>query len=140
LVALPAQSTGCDVAEVVFSVLPRALVSAVSVHVGTAQRMGDTADVSVVIGAPGRSEVEPGGHDLRRAHALLEAAAKQELCPDSVRRLADLDRWLFVDSWLEQDPASLTGEQLVAVLSSDGAGRWLESVGNAEAARAVAAD
>jgi hypothetical protein len=56
-----------------------------------------------------------------------------------VRRLADLDRWLFVDTWLEQDAGTLTDEQLVGVLGSDGAGRWLEAVGNAEVATVVAA-
>ena len=140
VVHVPARTASAvDVAQVVAQVLPRGLVGGIGLHVGAGQRMGDTAAVSLVVGAPGRSDVEPDGHDLGRAHALLESAAKGELCPDSVRRLADLDRWLFVDTWMGLDPAMLTDDQLVGVLGSDGAGRWLESPPNAEVATAVAA-
>lgn len=141
VVALPERTeSGCHAAAVVFAVLPRPLTAGVSLHVGAARRMGDTAAVSVVVGDAGRSDVRVTPRDLDRARALLHRAAAHDLCPDSVRRLTELDRWLFVDAWLAADPASLDETQLVAVLGSDGAGRWLLPAENVEVAAAVAAE
>jgi hypothetical protein len=131
-------ASGCDVPEVVFGALPRALASAVALHVGTASTMGDAAAVRVHVGSDVRSDVVPGGQDTARARALLEAAAKKELCPDQVRKLTTLDRWLFTDTWMGLDPASLTETQLIGVLESEGAGWWLCSPGAADVACAVA--
>jgi hypothetical protein len=119
---------GRSVAEVVFDVLPRALASGVSVHVRTAETTGDAAAVRVLVG----SYREPdhgaaGDENYARSRALLESAAKGDLCPDRVDRFGELDAWLFADAWMELDPASLTEPQLAAVLASSGAGRWLES-------------
>jgi hypothetical protein len=144
VVGLPARTaSGCDVAEVVFGVLPRALASAVALHIGTASTMGDAAPVRVHVvpdaGADVPSDVVPGAPDTARARALLEAAAKKELCSDQMRKLETLDRWLFADTWMGLDPASLTATQLVGVLESDGAGRWLSSPSAVDAACAVAA-
>jgi hypothetical protein len=130
---------GRSVAEVVFDVLPRALASGVSVHVRTAETMGDAATVRVVVG----SNREPddgaaGNENCARARALLEAAAKGDLCPDTVKRLGELDAWLFADAWMELEPTSLTEPQLAAVLASSGAGQWLGSPRAASVAIALA--
>jgi hypothetical protein len=119
---------GRSVAEVMFDVLPRALTSGVSVHVRTSETMGDTATVRVLVG-PYREPAgaAPGDENCARARALLEAAAKGDLCPDRVKSVGELDAWLFADTWMELDPASLTDSQVTAVLVSSGAGRWLGS-------------
>lgn len=130
-------ASGCPVPEIVFAVLPRGLMAPVSLHVGSASPMGDTAPVAVLVGAPARSDVVVTADDVARARALLDSAARRELCPDSTRRLADLDRWLFVDLWAESDPESLSDAQLVAVLGSEAAGSWL--LRHVEVATAVAA-
>ncbi|MCZ2849148.1 hypothetical protein [Modestobacter sp. VKM Ac-2978] len=140
VVGLPARTTaGRDVAEAVFDVLPRALASAVALHVGTASASGDAAPVRVHVGPDVPADVVPDGQDTARARALLEAAAKKELCSDNVRKLETLDRWLFTDTWTGMDPASLTPPQLVGVLESEKAGWWLSSPDAVDVACAVAA-
>jgi hypothetical protein len=130
---------GRSVAEVVFDVLPRALASGVSVHVRTAETMGDAAAVRVLVGSYDEADDGAAGDEnYARAGALLEAAAKGDLCPDRVARLSDLDAWLFADTWMELDPASLTQPQVAAVLASSGAGRWLGSPRAASVATAIA--
>jgi hypothetical protein len=132
-------AAGRSAAEVVFDVLPRALASGVSVHVRTAETMGDAATVRVVVGS--NQEPDDGAADdvnCARARALLEAAAKGDLCPDTVERLGELDAWLFADAWMELDPASLTEPQVAAVLASSGAGQWLGSPRAASVATALA--
>ncbi|MGY1601623.1 hypothetical protein [Geodermatophilus sp. SYSU D00815] len=116
---------GLPSASVVFDVLPRALADGVSLHVGTAETMGDAGAVQVLVGAYRQPPVDAG--NAERARALLEAAAKGDLCPDDVARLDELDAWLFADEWRELDPATLTDAQLVAVLASPAAGAWLQS-------------
>jgi len=124
--------------SVLFDVLPRGLGDSVSLHVGTADPMGDTAAVAVLVG----TYAEPAADTTNcgRARALLEAAAKGELCPDDVTRFDELDAWLFADAWMDLEPAALTESQLVAVLASPGAGRWLASARAASVATAVAAE
>ncbi|KGH45674.1 hypothetical protein IN07_16430 [Modestobacter caceresii] len=140
VVGLPARTaSGRDVAEAVFDVLPRALASAVALHVGTASASGDAAPVRVHVGSDVPNDVVPDGQDTARARALLEAAAKKELCSDNVRKLETLDRWLFTDTWTGMDPASLTPPQLVGVLESEKAGWWLSSPDAVDVACAVAA-
>ncbi|MCZ2839907.1 GAP1-N2 domain-containing protein [Modestobacter sp. VKM Ac-2985] len=145
VVGLPARTaSGRDVAELVFGVLPRALASAVALHVGTASALGDAAAVRVHVGPEVPNDLlsegpVPDGQDTARARALLEAAAKKELCSDNVRKLETLDRWLFADTWTGLDPASLTPVQLVAVLESEKAGWWLSSPDAVDVACAVAA-
>lgn len=142
VVGLPARTaSGRDVAAVVFDVLPRALASAVALHVGTAAATGDAAPVRVHVdaGPDVTADVVPDGQDTARARALLEAAAKKELCSDNVRKLETLDRWLFADTWTGLDPASLTPTQLVGVLESEKAGWWLSSPDAVDVACAVAA-
>jgi hypothetical protein len=132
--------TGRSVAEVVFDVLPRALTSGVSVHVRTAETMGDAAAVRVLVGSYQDRHGGAAGDEncARAARALLEAAAKGDLCPDGVERLGELDAWLFADTWMELEPASLTEPQVSAVLASTGAGRWLGSPRAASVATALA--
>ncbi|MEU2349884.1 hypothetical protein [Modestobacter sp. NPDC049651] len=138
-VGLPERTpSGCDVAEVVFGVLPRALASAVSLHVGAASTMGDTATVQVRVGSSSEGDVPPDPQALSRARAMLEAAAKKELCSDQVRKLATLDRWLFTDTWLGLDPAELTATQLTGVLDSEKAGWWLATPNAVDVACAAA--
>ncbi|MCZ2817881.1 GAP1-N2 domain-containing protein [Modestobacter sp. VKM Ac-2984] len=140
VVGLPARTAaGRDVAEAVFDVLPRALASAVALHVGTASATGDAAPVRVHVGSDAPNDVVPDGQDTARARALLEAAAKKELCSDNVRKLETLDRWLFTDTWTGLDPASLTPTQLLGVLESEKAGWWLSSPDAVDVACAVAA-
>jgi hypothetical protein len=124
--------------SVLFDVLPGGLGAGVSLHVGTADPMGDTAPVALLVG----SYADPAADatNCGRARALLEAAAKGELCPDDVARFDELDAWLFADAWMELEPAALTEAQLVAVLASPGAGRWLASARAASVATAVAAE
>jgi hypothetical protein len=124
-------------ASVLFDVLPGGLTGRASLHVGTADVMGDTAAVQVLAGP----DPEPAGDPAEgtRARALLEAAAKGELCPDEVAGFDELDAWLFADTWMELDPAALTDPQLVAVLASPGAGRWLGSPRAASVAMTAAA-
>ncbi|MCZ2826658.1 MULTISPECIES: GAP1-N2 domain-containing protein [unclassified Modestobacter] len=142
VVGLPARTaSGRDVAELVFGVLPRAMASAVALHVGTASVMGDAGAVRVHVdaGPDVTSDVVPDGQDTARARALLEAAAKKELCSDQLRKLETLDRWLFTDTWTGLDPAALTPTQLVGVLESEKAGWWLSSPDAVDVACAVAA-
>lgn len=140
VVGLPARTaSGRDVAELVFGVLPRALASAVALHVGTASATGDAASVRVHVGPDAPTDVVIDGQATTRARALLEAAAKKELCSDNVRKLETLDRWLFTDTWTGMDPASLTPIQLVGVLESEKAGWWLSSPDAVDVACAVAA-
>ncbi|WP_206330667.1 hypothetical protein, partial [Modestobacter sp. KNN46-3] len=140
VVGLPARTAaGRDVAETVFDVLPRALASSVALHMGTASASGDAAPVRVHVGPDVLADVVPDGQDTARARALLEAAAKKELCSDNVRKLETLDRWLFTDTWTGMDPASLTPTQLVGVLESEKAGWWLSSPDAVDVACAVAA-
>jgi len=125
-------------ASVVFDVLPRSLTDGVSLHVRTAETMGDTAAVRVLVGAH-RSPTADAGN-CTRARALLEAAAKGDLCPDGVGGFDELDAWLFADEWMELDPAALTDAQLAAVLASPGAGSWLQSPRAASAATVAASE
>ncbi|GAA4736963.1 hypothetical protein GCM10023328_16860 [Modestobacter marinus] len=141
VVGLPARTpSGRDVADAVFSVLPRALASAVALHVGTASASGDASPVRVHVdaGPDVPADVVPDGQDTARARALLEAAAKKELCSDQVRKLETLDRWLFADTWTGMDPAALTPTQLVGVLESEKAGWWLTNPDAVDVACAAA--
>lgn len=124
--------------SVLLDVLPRGLGGAVSLHVGTADPMGDTATVALLVGA--YAEPAADTTNCGRARALLETAAKGELCPDDVTRFDELDAWLFADAWMDLEPAALTDSQLVAVLASPGAGRWLASARAASVATAIAAE
>ena len=124
--------------SVLFDVLPQGLTANVSLHVGTADPMGDTSPVAVLAGA--YPEPAADSTNCTRARALLEAAAKGDLCPDDVARFDELDAWLFADTWMELDPAALTDAQLIAVLASPGAGRWLGSPRAASVAATVAAE
>ena len=125
-------------ASVLFDVLPRALAADVSLHVGTAETMGDTSAVRVLAGP--YPEPAADTTNCTRARALLEAAAKGELCPDDVAGFDELDAWLFADTWMELDPAALSDAQLVAVLAAPAAGRWLASPRAASVALAAASD
>ncbi|MGY1619024.1 hypothetical protein ACI797_19965 [Geodermatophilus sp. SYSU D00691] len=129
---------GLPAASVVFDVLPRALADSVSLHVGTAETMGDAAAVQVLVGAYRQPPVDAA--NAARARALLEAAAKGDLCPDDVARVDELDAWLFADEWRELDPATLTDAQLVAVLASPAAGAWLQSPRAASVVTVAAAE
>ncbi|WP_448627763.1 hypothetical protein [Geodermatophilus sp. URMC 64] len=124
--------------SMVFDVLPRALTAGVSLHVRTAETMGDAAAVRVLVGSyrPPPADAANGA----RARALLEAAAKGDLCPDDVGGFDALDAWLFADEWMELDPAALTDAQLTTVLASPGVGSWLQSPRAASAATAAAAE
>jgi hypothetical protein len=123
-------------ASVLFDVLPRGLAAEVSLHVGTADTMGDAATVQVLVGRDAVPSADAA--NCTRARSLLEAAAKGDLCPDDIASFDQLDAWLFADAWMELDPAALTDAQLVAVLTASGAGRWLGSPRAASAALAVA--
>ncbi|MFW3171333.1 hypothetical protein [Geodermatophilus sp. CPCC 206100] len=130
-------SSGRDVAEVVFAVLPRALTTGVSLRTGPAEDDGDTAPVTVeLVAAAGSASAGPG--DTERARGLLEAASKGELPPDDLADLRALDAWLFADSWAELDAPDLTADQLACVLESDTAPRWLARGTNAAAAITLA--
>ena len=130
-------TVGLPAASVLFDVLPRGLAAEVSVHVGTADTMGDAAAVQALVGRYAEPAADPA--NCARARSLLEAAAKGDLCPDDVGGFDQLDAWLFADAWMELDPAALTDAQLVAVLTASGAGRWLGSPRAASVAMAVAA-
>jgi GTPase-associated protein 1, N-terminal domain type 2 len=142
VVRLPERTaSGRAVADLVFDVLPRALAAGVSVHVGTAETMGDTAPVQVLVGDhPQPVDRAPDGENCARARALLEAAAKSELVSDTVAGLGELDGWLFADEWMSLDAALLSDGQLTAVLAAPGAGRWLRTERNAKVAVAAAVD
>jgi hypothetical protein len=123
-------------ASALFDILPRSLARDVSLHVGTAETMGDRAPVRVLAGPYAEPAAGPANDD--RARVLIEMAGKGELCPDDVGGFDELDAWLFADTWMELDPAALTDSQLLAVLAAPGAGGWLGSPRAASVAIAVA--
>ncbi|WNV74098.1 hypothetical protein [Geodermatophilus sp. DSM 44513] len=137
---LPARTAaGREVAEVLFAVLPRALVAGVSLHAGTRGDDGDTAPVVVRL-AEVPAAVPAGRQDTERAAALLEAAGRAELAPDDLPDLRRLDTWLFAGTWAGLDAGRLSPDQVASVLESSAAPGWLARGDNAAAALAAAAD
>ncbi|MGK5112049.1 hypothetical protein [Geodermatophilus sp. CPCC 205506] len=129
--------SGREVADLLFDVLPRALVAPVSLHSGPQADDGDAAAVTVELAATAAGPAA-GAADTERARTLLEEASKGELPPDDVGDLHRLDAWLFADAWAERDAAALTADQLACVLESEAAPGWLARAGNAAATIALA--
>ncbi|MGY1639244.1 hypothetical protein ACI78V_21575 [Geodermatophilus sp. SYSU D00742] len=130
--------SGREVADVVATVLPRALTADVSLSADRQADDDDTAAVAVtLVDAPARATAGPA--DTERARSLLAAASKGDLPPDTIGDLHGLDAWLFADDWAEQDAADLTAEQVGCVLGSDAAARWLARGRNTADALVLAA-